>query len=216
MRSSEAGHSLIELMIATAIIGILMALYVNSQTRMDTDAALQAAKEEGHDQLILTLNLIRKNVKSKVPGTTVDVTGNSFHFSQRLVDGSVQEIKVSNRCRAVTGESFTVVARDASDSACLTRLDCQGMPYVEIELQSAAGANQIRRFPTDQVFDRNAKKKAAFAGLGLCVDKQMDSIKVRAIEVLFSRLTPGKSELHLSGMSYQMLEEARNAVELIR
>jgi prepilin-type N-terminal cleavage/methylation domain-containing protein len=216
MRFNEQGSSLIELMIATGIIGILMALYISNQTRMERDADLQAAREEGHDQLILTLNMIRKNVKSKLVGTKVEVAGNSFEFSQSLADGSVQKMRAFIRCRAAPGETFTVIAKDPSDSACLSRLDCRGLPYLEIQLEVAGGAIQTKAFPSEQTFERNIKRKAAFGGLGVCVDRQSDSLKVRAVEVLFNRHTPGMTELHLDGMSYQMLDDARNAIEMIR
>lgn len=193
-----------------------MALYINSHNRIESDAALQAAREDGHDQVILTLNMIRKNVKSKVAGTTVEVSGNSFEFSQSLADGSVQKMRVSSRCRVVPGETFTIMAKDPIDSACLNRLACQGLPYLEVQQEGAGGAIQTKNFPTQSSFERNMKKKAAFGGLGLCVDKETDSLKVRAVEVLISRHKEGKTDLHLDGMSYQMLDEARNAVELIR
>ncbi len=216
MPCNEQGSSLIELMIGTGIMGILLALYINSHSRLESDSALQAAREDAHDQVILTLNMIRKNVRSKVPGTTVDVSGESFQFSQRLVDGSIQQIRAVSRCRALPGETLTVIAKDSIDSACLSRLNCQGVPYLEIQQEGANGTIQVREFPSQESFQRHIKKKVSFAGLGLCVDKGTDSLRVRGIEVLFSRHKDSRTDLHINGLTYQMLDEGRNAIELIR
>ncbi len=215
MPCNEQGSSLIELMIATGIMGILLALYINSHSRLESDSALQAAREDAHDQVILTLNMIRKNVRSKVPGTTVEVSGESFQFSQRLVDGSIQKIRAVSRCRTVPGETLTVIAKDPSDSACFNRLKCEGIPYLEIQQEGTSGTMHVKEFPSQESFQRNMRKKISFAGLGLCVDKGADSLRVRAIEVLFSR-HKDRTDLHLNGLSFQMLDEARNAIELIR
>lgn len=216
MRSNEQGFSIIELLIATGIIGILLALYTNSQPRLERDAAMQAAKEDGRDELILVLNLIRKNVKSKLADTSVELVGNGFQFSQKMTDGSIQQIKMLNRCRAINGESFTVVAKDQTDADCLAKLDCHGLPYLEVQQQDSAGQILSKVFPSQRNFEQNIKKKAGFGGLGLCIDKQSDSLKIRAFEVLFSRHDSGSTKLVLDGMSYQMLDQARNSIEMIR
>lgn len=215
MRHTENGFSLIELMIAVGILGIMVQQYASYATQREQQARYQAAQHDSKQLQSTLLTKLRKELQSRPVGSTTEVIGQQLDFTQETAQGEFYQVKVINRCQPFSSGT-PVQVRNPSDQECYQSLGCQGLPYVEWSRGIAGQAGEVQRLPAAESQTRNLHKKFGVVGLGLCFRKQSDRLEAYALAFVQSQDAEGHRFLRIEGLGGQMPLESRNSIQFLR
>lgn len=215
MRHTENGFSLIELMIAVGILGIMVQQYASYATQREQQARYQAAQHDSKQLQSTLLTKLRKELQSRPAGSTTAVVGQQLDFTQETAQGEFIQVKVSSRCEPLAS-GIPIQVKNPADQDCYQSLGCQGLPYVEWSRGLAGQASEIQRLPAVESQTQELHKKFGVVGLGLCFRKQSDRLEAYALAFVQSQDAQGQRFLRVEGLSGQMPLESRNSIQFLR
>lgn len=219
MRSSSKGFSLIELLIALGVIGVLTSLATSFITNVSRDSSYRAKVTEGRNDLKQLLARLSTLMVVRDPHTPVLVTPTSLTLAaprDETLPVAYYKVQIHSSCRSAPGGGAGfVIAPNSKGQSCYEQLACPGqLPYVEVR-HIAHPTRTTERFPNDTQFARVLNSENALAGFAFCMQNLPSSYTVKGIAAITKPSDDGQPTVQLIEESLILPKAKRNAVNIV-